>query len=143
MFAGRHPLTIDDKGRLAIPARLRQQLTDSYGSQVFITRTYQPCVEIYPAAEFRRVAEQIEQLEDRKRADLLTQIFIGHAVEAEIDAQGRILLPQVLRKYASLEGAATLVGQIRRMEVWSEDAWNKTIGAPADDVAGSFALVKR
>src|ERR1700740_853317 len=97
VFAGSHQLSIDDKGRLAIPARFRAQLD---GSNVFITRAHKPCVEIYPAAEFHRLAEQIESFDDRVKADLLKEIFIGHAVETEVDKQGRVLLPQLLRRYA-------------------------------------------
>jgi MraZ protein len=144
MFAGSHLLTIDDKGRLPIPARFRQQLADEYGMQVFITRSYQPCVEIYPAPHFRTVADQIEGLADRSRADWLTQIFIGNAVETEVDKQGRVLLPQLLRKYARLDGAVVVVGQNKRMDIWSEDVWTKKFGEEAsEDLAGAFALLKR
>jgi division/cell wall cluster transcriptional repressor MraZ len=89
MFAGSHLLTVDDKGRLAIPARFRAQLLEKYGPQVYITRSYQACVEIYPASEFRAVVEQIDQMADRRKADLATRAFIGHAEETEIDRQGR------------------------------------------------------
>ena len=144
MFAGSYPLTVDDKGRLAIPARFRQQLADS-GAPLYITRSYQPCIELYPAAEFRRVADQIEGLADRGSADLLTQIFIGNAVETEVDKQGRVLLPQLLRKQARLDGSAVLVGQIKRFDVWSEDLWHQRFGdGPATaDLAAAFALLKR
>ena len=57
MFAGSHLLTVDDKGRLAIPARFRQKLTEKFGPQVFITRSYQPCVEIYPATTFNSIVD--------------------------------------------------------------------------------------
>src|ERR1041385_2117123 len=119
MFAGSHQLSIDDKGRLAIPSRFRAQLD---GANVFITRAHKPCLEVYPAAEFHRLAEQIEGLEDRRHADLLKEIFIGHAVETEVDKQGRVLLPQLLRRNASLDGTVMVVGQIKRFDVWSESA---------------------
>jgi len=144
MFTGSHLLTIDDKGRVAIPARFRQQLTDKFGPQVFITRSYQPCIEIYPASTFNDVVQQIDQLTDRKKADLATRAFIGHAEETEIDKQGRVLLPQLLRKLARLESRAVAVGQIRRIEVWSEDIWTEQAGAATGDaLADSFASLKR
>jgi MraZ protein len=144
VFSGSHPLTIDDKGRLAIPARLRQQLAEDHGLQVYITRAYQPCIEIYPVAEFRRVVEQIEAVQDGVKADLLKQVFIGNAFEAEVDKQGRVLLPQVLRQYARLDSAAVLVGQNRRMDLWSESLWQVRFGeGSAEDLAGAFALIKR
>jgi MraZ protein len=142
VFAGAHPFSIDDKGRLAIPARFRAQLE---GSNVYITRAHKPSLEIYPAAEFQRLAEQIESMEDRRIADRLKEIFIGHAVETEIDKQGRVLLPQLLRRYAGLEGPVMVVGQIKRFDVWSESEWNKKVsGAPAaENLADAFALLKR
>lgn len=144
MFAGSHLLTIDDKGRLAIPARFRQQLSDKYGLQVFITRAYQPCIEIYPASVFREVAEQIQNLEDRGAADKLKEVFIGHAVETEMDKQGRVLLPQLLRRFARLDGSAVLVGQINRFDIWAEDVWTEKFGEDrAEDLASAFALLKR
>jgi len=109
-----------------------------------ITRSYMPCVEIYTAAVFKDVVAQIEQMADRRKADQATRIFIGHAVETEIDKQGRVLLPQLLRKLAKLDGPAVLVGQNRRMDLWSEATWHEKFGeAGAEDLAGAFALIKR
>jgi len=143
MFAGSHLLTVDDKGRLAIPARFRQQLADEYGLQVFLTRSYLPCVEIYPATEFRAVVDQIERMEDRKKADLLTRVFIGSAVETELDKQGRVLLPQLLRKLAQLDTEAVAVGQNKRIEVWSEAVWTEQISGGHEELADAFAQLKR
>lgn len=144
MFAGSHLLTIDDKGRLAIPARFRQQLIEKYGAQIYLTRSYLPCVEIYPLNEFRAVVEQIEQMPDRRKADLAMRAFIGSAVETEIDKQGRVLLPQLLRKLAHLDTQAVAVGQNKRIEIWSEDAWTaKFSGGGAEELADAFSQVKR
>jgi MraZ protein len=141
MFTGSHQLTVDDKGRLAIPARLRQQLADAHGPQLFMTRGPDPSIEIYPAATFHALAEQIQGLADRKAAELLKKIFIGHATDAEIDKQGRILLPAVLREHARIKTDARLVGQITRVDVWAEDLW---LGeGQAEGVPDAFALLKR
>lgn len=123
MFTGSHPLTVDEKGRLAIPARYRQQLTESGGNSLVMTRTHKPCIEIYPASAFQAIAEQIQNLEDREAADLLKEVVIGYAVETEVDKQGRILLPQVLRRYARLDANVRVVGQISRFDVWDESLW--------------------
>ena len=144
MFAGSHLLTIDDKGRLAIPARFRQQLVEKYGPQIYVTRSYLPCVEIYPYSEFRAVVDQIEQMPDRRKADLAMRAFIGSAVESEIDKQGRVLLPQLLRKLAHLDASAVAVGQNKRIEIWSEDVWTaKFSGGEAEELADAFSQVKR
>lgn len=143
MFAGSHLLTVDDKGRLAIPSRFRVQLLEKYGPQVFITRSYLPCVEIYPVASYHSVVEQIEQMSDRKLADKATRAFIGNAQEAELDKQGRLLLPQLLRKLARIDSNAVAVGQNRRIEIWSEDIWTEFSVGQADELADAFAFVKR
>ena len=147
MFTGSHQLTIDEKGRLAIPARYRQELADSCNSQLVITRGPDPCIEIYPAHEFQRVADQIDTMEDRDDSELLKHIVVGSAFETEIDKQGRVLLPPLLRKQAKLNGAAVMMGLIRRFELWSEDLWNERYGeAPADQasrIASAFRVLKR
>lgn len=146
MFAGSHLLTMDDKGRLAIPARFRQQLADEFGLQVFITRAYEPCLEIYPATVFRELADQIQAMAPGAARDKLKHVFIGNAVETEIDKQGRVLLPQLLRKFARLDGSAMLVGQINRFDVWAEDLWSEKFGdgaAAAEELAAAFALLRR
>lgn len=145
MFAGSYPLTVDDKGRLAIPARFRAQIVEQCGSQLYITRSYQPCVEIYPAPAFHRVADEIKAMPNRTLADKLSHIFIGNAVDVEMDKQGRVLLPSLLRKAARLETDAVLVGQIDRFDLWPENLWTQKFGEGADAAAlqEAFASLKR
>ena len=97
LFAGSHLLTVDDKGRLAIPARFRQALADQCESQLVITMGYEACLEIYPAREFARIAQAIEAMDNREHAELLKRAFVGRAVETEIDKQGRVALPPIQR----------------------------------------------
>ena len=145
MFAGSYPLTVDDKGRLAIPARFRAQIAEQCGSQLYLTRSYQPCVEIYPAPAFHRVAADIKAMTNRVHADLASRVFIGNAGDVEMDKQGRILLPALLRKAARLESDAVLVGQIDRFDLWPGMLWEQKFGEGADAAAlqDAFASLKR
>lgn len=147
MFSGSHQLTIDEKGRLAIPARFRQTLADTCNSQLVVTRGPKTCLEIYPAPEFQRIADQIEAMEDRDVADLLNARMIGSAFETEIDKQGRILLPPMLRKAAKLDGLAVLMGQIKRFDLYPEDQWNAEFGEDAvglaENLKAAFRTLKR
>jgi MraZ protein len=151
MFTGTYPLSVDDKGRVAIPSRFRQLLVEKYGSQVYLTRTYLPCVEIYPVAVFhpvavfRAVVEQLEAMPDRRKADLAMRAFLGSAMETEIDKQGRVLLPSLLRKMSRLETAAAAVGQNKRIEIWAEDAWTAAISGTSESeaLADAFSGVNR
>lgn len=141
MFTGSHQLVVDDKGRIAIPARVRAQLVEQHGPQLFITRGPDPSIEIYPAAQFHALAQQIQALADRKKAEVLKKIFIGHATDIEIDKQGRILLPSVLREHARIKSDARLVGQITRIDVWAEDVW---VGeGEVEGLADAFAALTR
>jgi MraZ protein len=124
MFAGSYSLAIDDKGRIAIPARFRQQLSEGPGLQLMITKGADPCLEIYPLPVFNDIAAAIQKMTDYRQKRLLSLAWVGRAVEAEIDKQGRIPLPQILRNEARLNGGGVLVGQIDRFELWAEDRWN-------------------
>ncbi|SFF61143.1 MraZ protein [Fontimonas thermophila] len=145
MFKGTHHLAVDDKGRVAIPARFRQTLAEQCDSQLVITVGPNPCLEIYPLPEFERIVRDIEALEDRIQAETLKQWFVGFAVDAEIDKQGRVLLPPTLRQRARIDGAAVLMGQNTRFDLWSEPAWTERFGegtgqAPSPEV---FRTIRR
>jgi MraZ protein len=92
MFKGVHHLAVDDKGRLAIPARYRLALAEQCDSQLVITVGPNPCLEIYPLPEFERIVRDIQAMEDREQAETLKQWFVGFAADTEIDKQGRVLL---------------------------------------------------
>ncbi len=139
MFTGSHQLTMDEKGRLAIPARYRQQLADSCNSQLVLTMGPDPCLEIYPAPVFQQIAEAILKLPPRGPAALLRQRFIGMASECEIDKQGRVQLPQFLRGQARLNGSAVLVGNGERFDLWAEDLWNARWSEGPDSKLGVLA----
>lgn len=147
MFTGSHELTIDDKGRLAIPARYRQQLADICGSQLVITMGPDPCLEIYSAPEFHRLALEIQKMDDVDYAEVLKNCFIALASEAEIDRQGRLQLPTLLRKRARLTGPVTLMGKISRFDLWAQELWNERFGEDAREFAAqrqqAFRALKR
>ena len=143
MFLGSHQLTVDEKGRLAIPSRIRSQLADSHGLQVVITMGARTSLEIYPAIEFKNIAEQIQNLEDRDAAELLKLAFVGRAVETEIDKQGRVMLPQFLRKQAQLETGVVLVGQINRLELWAQAIWDEMFNEGPNSVRPALAAAFR
>lgn len=143
MFLGSHQLTVDEKGRLAIPSRIRAQLAESLGAEVVITMGPRTSLEIYPAATFQSIAEQIQNLEDRDAAELLKLAFVGRAVETEIDKQGRVMLPQFLRKQAQLESGVVLVGQINRLELWAQAIWDDMFNEGPNSVRPALAAAFR
>ena len=147
MFAGSHQLSVDDKGRIAIPARHRAQLIEQCDAQLVITMGHLACLEIYPLPEFERIAKDIEAMENRDSAELLKRAFVGRSVETEIDKQGRIGLPTHLRKMAVLDSSVVLVGQINRFELWAEERWDEMYGAGPNSIVPAlkeaFRTLKR
>ncbi len=140
MFAGSTRLTIDDKGRLAIPSRQRAQLGEDYGKQIAVTLGPE-CIEIYPAAVFRKIAEAIPKVPERAKRNELLRMFVGRAVESEIDAQGRILVPSMLREKQNLGADVVLIGLIDHFELWPEAQWTATTADLQTSYADAFAAL--
>jgi len=140
MFAGSNRLTIDDKGRLAVPARLRAQLADEYGKQLTVTLGPE-CIEVYPAPVFRKMAEQIPKIADRAKRMLVQRLFLGNAVESEIDGQGRIVVPALLRDMKALGSDVVLVGAFDHFELWSYAQWQDNNAQGQQSYADAFAAL--
>lgn len=138
MFLGTFEHTLDSKGRLAIPARLRNTL----GEKAVLTRSPDRCLVLYPMDEWNRLAEQLSKLSqaDRNARDLQYFIF-GGASEVEIDAQGRINVPPMLRNYAAIESDVVSVGMNTHIVVWSKAAWDERearVNGDIDNIAAQL-----
>ncbi len=125
MFRGLHAVNLDNKGRMTIPARYRAMLEERYeGLLVATIDTAQRCLLLYPFAEWEKIEAKLQALPSFDRASRRIQrLLIGHAAELDIDRQGRILLPALLREYAALGRDVALVGQGNKFEVWGQAQW--------------------
>lgn len=125
MFRGIHTSTLDGKGRLGLPVRVRETLGQVSGADVIVTiDTQERCLLLYPLAEWEIVQARVQGLANlREAARLLQRLLIGHATDLQIDGNGRILLPSMLREYAGLDKGAVIVGQSNKFEIWSESNW--------------------
>ncbi|MDR3415673.1 MAG: division/cell wall cluster transcriptional repressor MraZ [Nevskia sp.] len=139
-FSGTNQLTMDDKGRLAIPARLRTQIGDEYGKAIVMTLGPE-CIEVYPVPVFRRKAEAIPKMQDREKRTLMLRLFVGYAVECEPDAQGRVLVPPALRERKLQANDVVLVGQLDHFELWTEAEWNSATVASQPSYADAYAAL--
>ena len=118
MFMGEYNHTIDAKGRLIVPAKFREILGDNF----IVTKGLDGCLFVYPNDEWTRFEEKLKSLPlTNKNARQFTRFFLAGAAACEVDKQGRILLPQVLREFASLEKDVVLVGVASRIEIWSRN----------------------
>jgi MraZ protein len=124
LFRGVSVLNLDAKGRLAIPARYREQLQACCASRLVITVDADHCLLIYPEPNWVEIERKLERLPSfNPTARKLQRLYIGHAQDVEMDAQGRVLLPPSLRDFASLDKRVAPVGQGNKFELWDEDAW--------------------
>lgn len=134
MFMGEFTHTLDGKGRVNIPSRLR----DGLGERCVITRGLDRCLFVYPLPEWSRLEEQLKSLPfTRGDNRAFTRLFFSGAIEVEPDRQGRVLIPQNLRDYASIEKDVVIIGVSNRVEVWAETAWKEY----SSKAAGNFEEV--
>ena len=121
MLTGEFNHSIDSKGRLIIPSKLR----DSLGEHFVITKGMDGCLFLYPENEWEAFEEKLRTLPlTNKKARDFKRFFLGSAVEGEIDKQGRVLLSSSLRAYANLEKEVVLAGVLDKVEIWSTEAWD-------------------
>ncbi|KZZ43143.1 MAG: division/cell wall cluster transcriptional repressor MraZ [Saccharospirillaceae bacterium] len=125
MFRGLHTINLDAKGRLAIPTKYREPLTELCGARLVATiDTEERCLLVYPINEWEEIQKKIEALPSfNPVARRIQRLLIGHATDLELDGSGRVLLPQPLREYAGLEKESVLVGQGKKLELWSKAQW--------------------
>jgi MraZ protein len=121
VFTGEYRHTVDDKGRLAVPARFRAQLAGG----AFVSRWLDDCLAIHTRAGWDALAEKVAGLPITDQGSRLFQRFIfAGGVEVDVDRQGRILLPAYLREAAGLDGDAVVVGSRDHAEIWAPDRWD-------------------
>ena len=121
MFLGEYHHSIDDKGRLIIPAKFRSELGDKF----IITRGIENCLFAYPEKRWEEIVHKLESLPfTKKDARNFTRFFLSGATVAEFDKQGRVNITSPLINYAGIEKECIIIGTGDRLEIWSEDAWN-------------------
>ena len=123
MFMGEFHHTVDNKGRLIIPSRVREDL----GDQFIVTRGLEKCLFIYPRDEWNNIIQKYKQLPDTKDRRYFMRIFLSGATICELDKQGRINIPIPLLEYACLENDCIIIGVDERLEVWSKERWDAFI----------------
>ncbi|MCR5641286.1 MAG: division/cell wall cluster transcriptional repressor MraZ [Lachnospiraceae bacterium] len=137
MFMGEYSHSIDAKGRLIMPAKYREQL----GSEFVVTKGLDGCLFVYPQEEWQSIETKFREVPlTTKDARKFSRFFFAGAAACEIDKQGRILLPSVLREFAELEKDVVLVGVLNRIEIWDKNKWEETNGYDdMDEIAEHMA----
>lgn len=125
MFRGINTITIDTKGRLSIPMRYRSALGVEDKTPLVVTiDTEETCLLLYTAAQWQIIEDNLQKLPSfNAAARRIQRLLIGHATDLEVDANGRVLLPTVLRQYAQLDKEVVMIGQGNKFEVWDKTLW--------------------
>ena len=147
MFRGFSTLSVDSKGRLAIPSRYRERLLSmADGCLVLTLNPLDRSLWLYPMSEWELIESKLAALSDfDKQSRRAKQMMRGYATDCQMDGQGRILIPQELREYAGLEKQLVILGQGNKFELWDELAWNqqrdqwlKMVGDDSDEPSGTL-----
>lgn len=126
MFRGINAINIDGKGRLAVPTRYREALggAEERASLVVTIDTEETCLLLYPTSQWQVIENNLQRLPSfNAAARRIQRLLIGHATDVEVDTNGRVLLPPLLRDYAHLDKRVVMIGQGNKFEVWDEALW--------------------
>ena len=133
MFLGEFEHSIDDKGRVAIPARFREEL----GEGMVLTRGFDLCLQAFPRHVWQQLAQKVSSLSlGHLEARNLRRMLFSNAAEVEVDRQGRILVPQNLREYAGISEQVVITGMDTYFELWSSERWRTVMDALDTSGAG-------
>ena len=119
MFLGTHTPRLDEKGRLFLPAKYREELAGG----LVITKGQERCLYVFPGAEFGRIADGLRGPTASKAVRDYSRVFFASASDETPDKQGRITIPPALREYAALTRDCTVIGANTRLEIWDSQAW--------------------
>ncbi|MBS7262230.1 MAG: division/cell wall cluster transcriptional repressor MraZ [Eubacteriales bacterium] len=127
MFKGSYEHTMDDKGRVRVPNKFREELGESFT----ITRGIGQCLFVFPQKEWENFAEKLRALPlTDKKAQTFLRVLLASANDCEVDKQGRVLLPPLLRRHAQITEDVVFIGAASRVEIWSKELWDEyTAGA--------------
>ncbi|RJQ30598.1 division/cell wall cluster transcriptional repressor MraZ [Candidatus Parcubacteria bacterium] len=121
MLIGEYRHNIDAKKRIAIPAKFRKEI----GGKAVITKGQEKCLFVYPIGEWEKVAEKLSQLPTGSADNRnFLRVLLSGAAEVEIDALGRILVPDYLKEFADLREKVVIAGLYKKLEIWNEANWN-------------------
>ena len=128
MFRGVAQLSLDSKGRLAVPSRYREALLVRCAGRLVITADFDKCLLIYPQSDWEPIQQKLMELSSlNPRIRGLQRQLVGHAEDIEMDAAGRVLVSPALREFAALEKNVVLVGQGNKFELWDKEQWDHVL----------------
>lgn len=131
MFMGEYHHSIDAKGRIIIPSKVR----DGLGENFIVTRGLDGCLFLYPKNEWDKIISKYKELPDTKDKRQFMRIFLSGATICEYDKQGRINIPNPLIEFAKLEKDCIIIGVDEKLEIWSKERWEEFIANNEDNLS--------
>ena len=132
MFRGVAQLSLDSKGRLAVPSRYREAVLVRCAGRLVITADYDKCLLMYPQPDWEPIQQKLMGLSSlNPRIRDLQRQLIGYAEDTDMDAAGRVLISPALRDFASLGKSVVLVGQGNKFELWDKEKWDQVLARGA------------
>lgn len=128
---GEYHHTIDNKGRIIIPSKVRENLTMNF----VVTRGLEGCLYVYPIDNWDNIINKYKELPDTKEKRYFMRIFLSGATTCELDAQGRLNIPTTLVNYAKLEKDCLIIGVDDHLEIWSSNEWNLFINTNENNLS--------
>jgi len=138
--SGTTALVLDDRGRISMPARYREELRDREGGKVWVTPSLEPtekCVLIYPTRKWKKLKKELDRQDTSKEhVRSALRILPGEAERVFLDGNGRVLIPQKLRDHAGLHKKVVLVGVLNKFELWAEPLYEEVMKKKGQERAG-------
>lgn len=134
-FKGTYKYSVDKKGRINIPSKMRKQLPDDIKDHFVITRGFDKCLFLYPLDEWCKVEEQLKKLSSYNSDHrFLARQILSVANDVELDSQARIIIPGELRSFAQIKDEILIIGVLERIELWSPKVYEEYVNSQLDSV---------
>lgn len=140
MFRGSFEHSVDTKGRISVPSKFRDLLTERYDGKMVLVMDFDQCLTVYPLEEWEKIEEKIKALPTmQKEVKDFVRFVYSTATECELDKQGRILIPPTLRERARINKNVLLVGIINKIEIWDKAAWGARSSQNGETIGEALA----
>lgn len=136
-FSGEYEATVDAKGRMILPAKVKARLPEGFSHEIFLLRSTDPCLMIYPIPEWEKMASKVSGLNEfDEHTATIQRNFLRGGQECELDNMGRFLIPKRLLDYAGITKDAIVVGLGNRLELWDPARYEKSLISDPKELAG-------
>ena len=138
MLRGAHSISLDQKGRIAVPAKYRDTIkSESDGRFVCTIDIQNPCLLLFPLNNWEKLEQKLSKLSSTNPLESkLQRLLLGYAADCELDSSGRVFIPVTLRNSATLTKDLMIIGQLNRFEIWSTEVWNEKIAEDLQSIPG-------